>query len=44
MITELTATRDLKAIVEAGLFDAVGERRGRYYVPVATLDQLRLDV
>jgi Fic family protein len=31
-ISELTATRDLKLIVEAGLFDAVGERRGRFYL------------
>lgn len=31
-ISELTATRDLKAIVDAGLFEAVGERRGRHYV------------
>lgn len=30
-ITELTASRDLKLIVEAGLFTAIGERRGRYY-------------
>jgi Fic family protein len=31
-ITDLTATRDLKQIVEAGLLEPVGERRGRYYV------------
>jgi Fic family protein len=36
-ITELTATRDLKMIVASGLFDAVGERRGRYYVASAEL-------
>lgn len=31
-ISELTATRDLKALVEASLLDPVGERRGRFYV------------
>lgn len=31
-ISELTASRDLKAMVDAGLLTAVGERRGRYYV------------
>jgi Fic family protein len=31
-IAELTATRDLKAMVQAGLIDARGERRGRIYV------------
>lgn len=30
-ISELTATRDLKALVEAGLLEAVGERRARHY-------------
>ena len=36
-ITELTATRDLKLLVDAGLFAPVGERRGRYYVGQAVL-------
>lgn len=36
-ISELTATRDLKAIVQAGLFHPVGERRGRYYVATEEL-------
>lgn len=31
-ISDLTATRDLKAMVESKLLEAVGERRGRYYV------------
>jgi Fic family protein len=31
-ISELTASRDLKAMVDAGLVEPVGERRGRYYV------------
>jgi Fic family protein len=31
-ISELTATRDLKALVASNLLDPVGERRGRYYV------------
>jgi Fic family protein len=31
-IRDLTATRDLKSMVDAGLLAAVGERRGRYYV------------
>jgi Fic family protein len=37
-ISELTASRDLRAMVEAGLLDPVGEKRGRHYVaapPVA---------
>jgi Fic family protein len=31
-ISEQTATRDLKAMVELGLLDPVGERRARHYV------------
>jgi Fic family protein len=31
-ISELTATRDLQAMVKAGLLDPKGETRGRYYV------------
>lgn len=31
-ISELTASRDLKAMVDAQLLQPVGERRGRYYV------------
>ena len=32
-ISDDTATRDLRALTDAGLLDAVGERRGRYYQP-----------
>lgn len=41
-VTEAVAGRDLKALAEAGLLQAVGERRGRYYVAspaVALLEQ-----
>lgn len=31
-ISELTASRDLRALVGAGLLQAVGEKRGRYYL------------
>ena len=31
-ISDLTASRDLKAVVDAGLFLPVGEKRGRHYV------------
>ena len=31
-ISDLTASRDLKAMVDAGLLEPVGERRGRHYV------------
>jgi Fic family protein len=40
-ISELTASRDLKAMVDAGLLDPVGERRGRYYVARETVIDLR---
>jgi Fic family protein len=40
-ISELTATRDLKGLVDAGLFDPVGERRGRRYVGTEGVRQLR---
>jgi Fic family protein len=33
----LTASRDLKALVNAGFLDPVGDTRGRYYVATATL-------
>jgi Fic family protein len=39
-ISELTATRDLKMLVDAGLLDPVGERRGRYYVASPELRQV----
>ena len=31
-ISNLSASRDLKAIVDAGLFEAIGDKRGRYYL------------
>jgi Fic family protein len=31
-ISDLTASRDLKAMADTGLVEAVGERRGRYYL------------
>lgn len=39
-IAELTATRDLKRLVEAGLLDPIGERRGRTYTPGSDLRSL----
>jgi Fic family protein len=40
-ISELTATRDLKAMVDAGLIEPVGERRARFYVASPTLIETR---
>jgi Fic family protein len=40
-ISDLTASRDLKAMVDAGLLTAVGERRGRYYLAGEEVTQLR---
>jgi Fic family protein len=40
-ISELTASRDLKALVDAGLLAPVGERRGRYYLADPSVEQLR---
>lgn len=39
-ISELTASRDLKAMVEEGLLVAHGEKRGRYYLASAKLKKL----
>ncbi len=36
-ITDATATRDLRAIVDAGLLNAHGEKRARQYSPTAQL-------
>lgn len=36
-VTTLTASRDLRAITDAGLFTPIGDTRGRYYVATATL-------
>jgi Fic family protein len=43
-ISDLTASRDLKAMVDAELLDAVGQGRGRYYVPSSTVADLRTKV
>jgi Fic family protein len=40
-LSDLTATRDLKAMVDVNLLEAVGERRARYYVAGDTLTALR---
>lgn len=40
-ISELKASRDLKAMVDSGLVEAVGERRGRYYLAASPLNELR---
>lgn len=43
-ISELTATRDLKRMVDAGLLLPVGERRGRYYVRSDQLAELQAKI
>jgi Fic family protein len=40
-ISEAMATRDLKSLVEAELLVAVGERRGRFYLPTDRLRSIR---
>jgi len=40
-ISEITASRDLKAMVEAKLLDPVGERRSRHYLARPQLVELR---
>lgn len=40
-MSDLTASRDLKAMVDAELLEPVGERRARYYVAGETLTRLR---
>ena len=39
-LTDATATRDLRAMAEAGLLDAQGEKRGRVYTPTKDLRQV----
>ena len=39
-ISDLTASRDLRAIVEAGLFKPVGQARGRYYLAEPPLKEI----
>lgn len=43
-ISDLTASRDLKAMVDSTLLTAVGERRGRYYVAGDDVTALRARV
>ena len=43
-ISELTASRDLKGMVDAGLLTPVGERRGRYYLGADVLRQAQAEV
>jgi len=40
-ISELTATRELKAMVDAGLLQPLGERRGRHYTAESALTYLQ---
>ncbi len=39
-LTHATATRDLRALAEAGLLEAQGEKRGRVYLPTPELRQV----
>ena len=39
-ITDATATRDLKQLVDAGLFLPKGVKRGRFYVPSEDLREV----
>lgn len=43
-ITEATATRDLRQMLDAGLIDAQGEKRERYYVKAEPLIPVRREV
>jgi len=43
-LSDLTASRDLKAMVGTGLLEPVGERRARYYLAGETLTRLREQV
>jgi Fic family protein len=43
-VSDLKASRDLKAMVDNGLVEAVGERRGRYYLAGDPLIELRRKV
>lgn len=40
-ISDLTASRDLKAMIDTDLLEAVGERRARYYLASKVLTDLR---
>ncbi len=43
-ITDATASRDLRALVDAGLLLPVGEKRGRHYLPTDELGRTWLDI
>lgn len=43
-ITDLTASRDLKALVDADVLTPIGERRGRYYVAAPALVGIWLSI
>jgi Fic family protein len=43
-IADLTASRDLKALVNAGLLEPVGDTRGRYYIATDELKAYRQQV
>ncbi len=43
-VSERVASADLKRMVEAGLLEAIGEKRGRYYTASDTLRALRADL
>ncbi len=40
-VGEYMATRDLKSLCEAGLFEPIGEKRGRFYRRTAVLEKIR---
>jgi Fic family protein len=43
-ISELTATRELKAMVDAGLLQPIGERRGRQYIGEPALTDMQRQI
>ena len=43
-VTDVTASRDLKAMVEKGLLEPVGERRSRHYLATKQITDLREDI
>jgi len=43
-VSDLTASRDLKALVDTGLLAPIGERRGRYYVADPALVERRQEI
>ena len=43
-ISDDTATRDLKALADAGLLEPIGVKRGRYYLPTQQLRQIAVDI